>query len=82
MHGHAARRLEVERARIDHRPAPDPRAAQRPRRRPQVLRVARAAENEPYRPEAIFHSPFTLTNFIRASSLSLFHFSPVGVATA
>src|SRR5258708_38842461 len=34
------------------------------------------------RPEEIFHSPLTFTNFIRASSLSLFHFSPDGVATA
>ena len=35
-----------------------------------------------HRPPEIFHSSLTLTNFIRASSLSLFHFSPEGVATA
>ena len=51
-------------------------------RRPEVLRVARPAENDLYSPEEIFHAPETFTNRMRASSLSLFQVSPLGVATA
>src|SRR5581483_5003682 len=85
VHRDPARRLEIERAGIDDRPARDPCAAQGPRRRAEVLRIPRPAEDEAdaaQSPEAIFHSPLTRTKRIRASSLSLFHFSPVSPAIA
>ena len=82
MDGHPPRGLEVERSRIDDGPTRDSGAAQRPRRRAQVLRIARSAEDDPYSPEEIFHAPETFTKRMRASSLSLFQVSPLGVATA